>query len=166
MPIDIANPGDEEAALTAALRALLPVRCAEVRLSDNLTGIDITSEYFISWGTEVRDTDGFWSLANPDRLTVPAGVFWVEVLGQVSGTSSTDDTWRRVIVLHYNSSDTLLDTFGVERPNMEDSWRLQAFTGLLAVNEGDYFRMSVQEESDTSVNILASRSFLKIRAIP
>lgn len=57
-----------------------PFRGALVRLAASWTGIP-SWPGVIAWTEEVYDTDAFWALGAPTRLTVPAGVSKVRLIG-------------------------------------------------------------------------------------
>jgi hypothetical protein len=62
-------------------------RGAHVTLSGVVT--NPASPYFVAWGTEVLDTDGFWAIGNPSRMTIPAGVSRVRLYYGLTFSLST-----------------------------------------------------------------------------
>jgi hypothetical protein len=155
MAIDIEAPGGSAAELKAALAALLQFRGAKVKLTADDTAQNVSGgDTAISFDAAVFDTDSFWSAGTPTRLTIPAGVAYVELVGQVSVTLSTADTGFFVNIFHRNSGGTLLRNLGPRQVEMGNSSRqLQACTGPIAVSAGDYFELTVREETDNSITI-------------
>ena len=69
-------------ASTSYIPANLPYRGARVRLSASYNPAS-TGFVIVSWDTEDRDTDGFWSLAQPTRLVIPAGVSKIRLMAYI-----------------------------------------------------------------------------------
>lgn len=60
----------------------LPWRGCRVSRSSDITGI--TWPIVVSWQTENIDTDGIWSVGDPTKLIVPAGVSKVRLTGSAA----------------------------------------------------------------------------------
>jgi hypothetical protein len=64
-------------------RALLPFRGALLRRSTDFS-VGATGTYVaVSWQSAAYDSDGFWDAGQPTRLTVPAGVTKVRLVGNI-----------------------------------------------------------------------------------
>ena len=141
---------------TTAARVGHQFRGARVRMTLDDTAQNITGDTPVSFDQADFDTDTFWSLGAPTRLTIPAGlgIDYVELIGQVYITSAAADTVFAVGVWHYNSSDTLQKIMGCRFVEGGNAARMgQATTGPVAVADGDYFVLNALTETDTSVTI-------------
>jgi hypothetical protein len=155
LAIDIEAPGANEAELQRALSNLIEFRGAKAKMTADDTTQNVSGgDTAVSFDSAVFDTDSFWSAGAPTRLTIPATVTYVELVGQVSVASSTGDTGFYTGIFHRNSAGTLLRNFG---PRLIETGgaakQLQAVTGPVAVTAGDYFELTVREETDASVTI-------------
>jgi hypothetical protein len=131
-----------------------PFRGARVRLTADDTAQNITTETAVSFDVADFDTDSFFSAGAPTRLTIPAGVSKVSLVGQAYITSSTNDTVISVSIFHHNSGGTLLRFFSQRFIECGVAQRmLNVASGPIAVSVGDYFVLMVQQETDTSVTI-------------
>ena len=63
-------------------RAMLPFKGALVRRTSDLTSV--SPPIHVSWQAATYDTDGFWDAGNPTRLTVPAGITKIRLMGAVA----------------------------------------------------------------------------------
>lgn len=113
----------------------------------------------IIWDQTVYDTDGFFSLANPTRLTIPAGVTRVEVSSNVQ--FSTADGQATLFVekggVEVSGLPRLsVDTSGVDVINIHST--------AITVSEGDYFEVlaSVANLRNANAN---ERTWFAIKAI-
>lgn len=132
------------------------LRGARARLNADKTAQNITTETAVAFDTTDFDTDSFWSAGSPTKLTMPTGkgITHVALTGQVYVTSSTGDTSFLGSINQYNSSNTLLRTFG--QRFIETGLTLKSLnmsTGPITVSDGDYFVLTVREETDNSVTI-------------
>lgn len=171
MAIDIEAPGANEADLQRALSNLLEFRGAKARMTSDDTTQNVTSEPSASFDVADFDTDGFWSAGTPNRLTIPSskGITYVEAYGQAYLSSSTADTWAGLSIVHLNSSNTVLRSFGARFIEGGTTNRIMAVaTGPVAVSDGDYFQLRPREESDTSITIEGDQTgetFLSIKVV-
>lgn len=116
--------------------ANLPYRGARVR---NSADIAPTSVFFYTmpWDTEDRDTDGFWSLAAPTRLIVPAGVTKVRLSAYVR---SATGPYGRYIFIKKNGN-YFIGGAGIGSSNV--SYDANLSTDIVDVTTGDYFELEV-----------------------
>jgi len=76
LPIDLLAPGGSEAALKAALRALVerPFSGALVKKAADQTTANYSAGAVIAWDSEIRDEGGWHdNVTNNSRLTIPSG---------------------------------------------------------------------------------------------
>lgn len=135
-----------------------------VTKASNQTGVNLTTATAISWDTETYDTDGFHEgVSHPSRLTVPAGVNKVRIAGAIRLVSISLDMY--VVVAIYKNGDVVY--VGAPQQSTEvgtSSVQVGVASGVISVTPGDYFELFVQVESDTSVDIVATRSWMSIEA--
>lgn len=131
---------------------------AKVGKTADQTGADYTTATNITFDAESFDTDSYHSTASDtDRLTVPSGVSYVSVTGNVIITSFTSDEYAVLTMRHFNSSGTQQNAWASQHDVGGLSLgRLNAASGAVNVSSGDYFTMELQVQTDTSVTILAS----------
>jgi hypothetical protein len=133
--------------------------------SADQTGANFTSGSILAWDGEVYDVGGWHdNVTNNSRLTVPSGVNYVEVSASVRYLNNTPDTWMSLTLLKNGSA-----TFdGACQQGFEIGGAgasISIHSGVISVVAGDYFEVSMQVETDTSVDIAAARSNFSIRAV-
>ena len=91
-----------------------------------------------TWDSAVYDEGGFWNVAAPTRLTIPAGASRV----RLTFSADFDATTNRTRVSFYkNGSDAFV---GNARTDVTAGARnLQVVTPVLSVVQGDYFEAQV-----------------------
>lgn len=160
MAIDIANPGTDEAALEAALRAILYPRGALVTRSADQTAANYTATAAIPFDSEVRDTDGIHSnTVNNTRLTVPSGVTLVRLKAMLRLANVAGDLWLHML---FGKNGGTPDFVGNGRLLTEvgnGSPALNICSALLEVAPGDYFEVFLNVETDTSISVQAMSWF-------
>lgn len=160
--IDIENPGANEAALTAALRALLPRRGCKVKKSADQTTANYSSLTALTWDSEDIDTDGFHDVStNSERITVPAGLGGIYIASAwVSTSAGTVDDQIRLLLYHNNSSSTTLNLFAnTMTPNSVSPY--VCVTSIIPMSAGDYVEARLQD-ADTSITIVSASSGLSL----
>ncbi len=133
----------------------LGLQGARVRMTADDTAQNVTTQTAISFDSASDlDTSSFWSAGSPTRLTIPAGISYVSLVGQVHITSTTADTWLILAIVQRNSSNTIQRIFVNRFVEMGFTTKvLSVASGIVPVSSGDYFTLEVREESDTSVTI-------------
>lgn len=114
----------------------LPYRGARVRLASDLTpgssGFSV-----IPWGIEDRDTDNFWSIGQPTRFVIPAGVTKVRLglyLRSPSGASGRYAFFKK-------NGDYVFGGGGVGQPG--NAFDLSLSSDAIDVVVGDYFEVEI-----------------------
>jgi hypothetical protein len=110
--------------------ALLAQTTATTSISPVNTYVNITFD------TTVYDTAGGSFTGTSNRLTIPAGVSYVRLLGSILGASATDQFIARIVK---NGSPTVYSTINDTDTTGGDG--VSALTPVLAVVEGDYFQL-------------------------
>lgn len=121
---------------------VLPYGGARVRLTSSTVLNTLTTWTPIIWTTEERDTDGIWDIANPTRLTVPAGVTKIRLTSRLAGDSA-DVFGNNQFIFRKNGASFPSGTTafslgggGYTNPNG------LGVTDVLDVVEGDYFELA------------------------
>lgn len=136
-----------------------------LRKSADQTGVDATASTILSWDTELYDDSGYHeSVTNPQRITVPAGVTRIRIGSTVRISNVTTSVNARITLFMTPiatgtrsstfdgaaNSDTLAST-GTLR-------QLSFISAPIPVTPGDFFDVSLNVTTDTSVDIIASQT--------
>jgi len=144
-------------------------RGAKAKMTSDDTAQNATSSgVVISFDAASFDTDSFWSAGSPTRLTIPAskGITHVELTGQVHVTSSTGDSQFSVVIIQWSSADAVKEAWNQRFVEMGGATKaLSIGTGPVAVEDGDYFTLTVIEETDNSVTIEGDSSITTFLAL-
>lgn len=115
--------------------------------------VPTNTQTLVPWNTLIADIAGVWVNTDPTKLTVPAGVTHARF--RVSSEFQDNATGRRLMSLYKNSNPTR-GGIAVMVPAMDDgnytSW--MGVSMWIAVEEGDFFQVSVWQDSggDLSLN--------------
>jgi hypothetical protein len=131
---------DDVAAYIVAATSLVPVnlpyRGARVRLSADLS--PGTSGFsVIPFGIEDRDTDGFWSLAQPTRFVIPAGVKKIKLATYVRSPNGAAGRY----VFFKKNGGYFFGGGGIGEPGTSYDMSLQS--DVIDVVAGDYFELEL-----------------------
>lgn len=146
----------------------VPWRGARVYLTSNDTGI--STGYIIPWDAEAEDTDGFWSIGAPTRLTIPAGITKVRLRWSVrfeglGAAGSVAASLRKNGVSlaqpdHYTFNSYRQDTTGFTS-NRSPGW-----TSTIDVAQNDYFEVAAEFSMTGQDQVLADvATFFEIEVI-
>lgn len=116
--------------------ANLPYRGVRVRNSADVTPSS-ASFFIVPWNVEDRDTDNFWSMAQPTRLVVPAGVTKVRASAYVRSAGGPSG---RYIFIKRNGS-YFIGGAGIGSAGV--SYDSFLATDVINVVAGDYFELEV-----------------------
>lgn len=152
----------------------LPWRGARVHRTSAITAI--TWPIIVSWQEEGIDTDGIWSIGDPTKLVVPAGVTKVRLFTSVQ-LEDTATAGSGLVVIRKNLTGTGTDTVtqqGAIHSRQSTSGfsgdYLVAETPVLEVVAGDFFDVRVNVNMVGTDQILATnRSWFQmeiVEAIP
>jgi len=124
---------------------------ALVERTSNATGL--TFPYFVEWQNAARDTDSFFNVLNPTRLTIPAGISKVRlkasvVLEAASQSGSLSASFRK------NGATVLGSSLVNYREGATgfNNNTIVGFTAVLDVVQNDYFEIRINKSGMTSVN--------------
>jgi len=138
-----------------------------VKKAADQTGANFTSITALTWDSETGgyDTDNIHdNSASPSRLTVPAGVGKVKLIGKVAVTSLTADNWGGIFV-YKNGASGYVGYPGQMAESSNPGAHLIVTTPVLAVSPSDYFELMLLVESDTSVSIEEESSWFAMEII-
>jgi hypothetical protein len=140
-------------------------RGALVKKSVDQTTADYSAGAFVAFDTEVYDTDGFHDNAsNNSRLTVPAGVTKVRVGCGCRLSSGTSTDWTSLAVSKNGSRD-FPGAGSAIAGDTGSGARLNCWSAIVTVVEGDYFEAFIQTETDTSITVGQDATWLSIEVI-
>lgn len=108
----------------------------------------------IAWQAAQFDTNGFWNIANPSRLTVPTGVSKIRLTASLDLDANFDIDRSLVLLIVKNGvtadAGRVAATVGETSDYVAPTYSL--VSGILNVVPGDYFEVYVVS-NDTSFNI-------------
>ena len=104
----------------------------------------------IAWDATVYDTNAFWFVGNPTRLTVPGGVTKVRLKGNIDWTFG--GTGYRHVWMHQNGGLF----FGMGRESDEGDAGVQSIgSAVVDVVPGDHFELIARQTSGSTRNVAA-----------
>ena len=105
----------------------------------------IPGKDYMSFNSVQFDTDGFWTMGSPTRLTIPAGVVKVEVRAVLQGGANY------VIEKNTNERSTAMSGFNT--------------TGVIPVVEGDFFELFNVDDSNSGNEPGNMKTFFEVVVI-
>lgn len=140
-----------------------PPRKAMAYLTSNKTGLNRTAASPVSWDSTVYDDGGWWAGGDPTKLSVPSGLNYVEVGANfyVTNVGSGQPTYLSINKngAGFAGGPVNLQATGTDR-------RLSVASGPLSVVGGtDYFTAVLGQDTDTSIDLIASLSAFWIREV-
>ncbi len=111
----------------------------------------------ISWNFVGNDTDGFWNVATPTRLTILAGRGFkkVRIWGQLDWASNASGT-RSVSILKNGVSQVGLPIVTASAVSGIDTVMATGLSATIDVADGDYFEMYAIQTSGGTLNVIAN----------
>lgn len=123
------------------------------------TGINFTGGVSVPFQTEFYDTGGFHDAGANTRITIPAGVNFVELFAHIYLSNFTADNFMFMTIRHFNSGGSQIGAFGQFQDTGLTDGRACVHTPMVQVSAGDYFDVFVQTEGDTSVDYASGSQF-------
>lgn len=121
------------------------------------------TETNVPFDSEAFDTNGFHDIAtNNTRLTIPAGVDFVEIIGALSSITGLENDYSAWITKNGTTAYPGVVGSGVRSLNGTRKG-LSLSTGPLAVTEGDYFELRTNNFSAETLTIAGT--FLSVKAL-
>lgn len=112
----------------------------------------------ITWNTEDFDTEGMHStVSNTERITIPSGVDKVRASVTISFDANANG-YRTIQLSHYDDSTGYsgIGTTQIQLPATAYDMTIQITTNVVAVDSGDYFYVTVYQNSGSSLNVQQS----------
>jgi uncharacterized protein YaiE (UPF0345 family) len=122
-------------------RALLPFRGALLRRSTNFSVATTGAYVAVPWQSAEYDSDAFWDAGQPSRLTVPAGVTKVRIVGNIEW--QTSPTSQLVEVRKNGNSVPGGGSFIVRGDSGYSNQMRNLSSAVLPVSTGDWFELAV-----------------------
>lgn len=140
-------------------------RGAAVNLTATKTGV--VNNQIISWDQAIEDTDSFWSIGNPTRLTVPSGISRVRLFwGTRFEGTATGGSFLSFPTINAGNVDAFAIPVWRSGTTGQSNNQLNGFSRAIPVNAGDYFELTVQFTMSGLDQILAlSQTYFEIEAI-
>jgi hypothetical protein len=142
-----------------------PFRGALVKRTTDATGI--TFPYFVAWQTEVYDTDGFWDIAFPSRLTIPAGITKVRLNACVAFEQLGNA--GAVFASFYKNNVTLDPSVGFTMRQSNSGYSdntTPIFSPVIDVIAGDYFEVrTIQSMTGMDAVLNSYRTFFALEVV-
>lgn len=156
--------------VTSARTWAAPFRGALAYRATELTdGFTANSPFLVPWNAVEYDTDGFWNIAQPTRITIPEGVNKVRLRGQINLTSV--NTAHSVYTHFYKNGTSEFAGSGVQNIKHSSTGYQNNFygceTAIIPVAEGDYFELRINGSGTTAAmnDILPTLSWLCVEVV-
>ncbi|MCF4167554.1 hypothetical protein L2U69_18050 [Zavarzinia compransoris] len=122
-------------------RALLPFRGALLRRSTNFS-VATTGVYVaVPWQSVEYDSDAFWDAGQPSRLTIPAGVTKVRIVGNIEWQTSPTS---QLVEVRKNGNSVPGGGAVIVRGDSGYSNQMRNLSSaVLPVSAGDWFELAV-----------------------
>lgn len=160
--------GSSRKATAAQVRTYVTTpRGALVKKAADQTAANYTGTANIAWDSEAYDTHAFHDNAtNNSRLTIPAGqgFTYARLTGNVRVQSLTSDVYAFVTITK-NGSTSFDGASGSICDITNANVNLCVVTPWVPVSDGDYFELQMSIQTDTSVDVSATRSSFAIEAV-
>jgi hypothetical protein len=107
-----------------------------------------TTAQAISWDTEIRDDENYWSAVNPTRITIPANG-WYQVVATASQSGDADDLQR----VYISKNGAALSNTQHKHRGGSSSTAIVVESEVVDIDyyaAGDYIEAMVQNRSGTS----------------
>lgn len=132
---------------------------ALVRLSNSIA-FSTRQTIVIPWQSEVVDTDNFWTVSDPTKLTVPSGM----TLVQVRANSSHGSAYDQIVAYILKNGGTFVGyPHHHQTSNYKDS--VPVVSAVVEVSPGDYFTHVILRE-DSGTMLANQESWFSIQEIP
>lgn len=120
----------------------------------------------VSWNAEEYDTDSFHSTAsNYSRITIPTGSGITKVRFSCNIVFATDATGYRGAHLYKNGASYPMGGIRVSKQAAGNPDGLFGMSGILTVSEGDYFEITVYQNSGAALSLLYLYSWFAMEVI-
>ncbi len=152
--------------LSIAGEADVAFRGALVTEAADDTSQNYTTLTTLTWDTDTYDTDDIHDTStNTERLTVPSGVTFVRLSGNVRVTSNTNDNWVFIGVAKNGGATGEFSGSGGTFNEVGSSVSVtNCTTAIVPVIGGDYFELDIQAQ-DSSLTRDASQSWFAMEII-
>lgn len=115
-----------------------------------------TSWEAVPWQTARDDTDSFWSMTDPARITVPVGV--TKMRFSCAVLYPANSSGYRGIALYKNGSTSAPGRFYQTVSAATLAHGMSAISAVMDVEEGDYFELRLLQNSGSTLDVSSSSS--------
>lgn len=144
-------------------------RGALVSLSSNQS-ISNSTYTAIEWDNLAYDLGGWLDIGgtNPERLTVPSGVSYVQIQSNIvfDGSTASSPDLRAVGIWKNGSNAIGLPLFIEDAGWYNSNYFLSITSGVITVTGGDYFEIRVRQDSGGALDVISlNRTYVSIQEI-
>lgn len=141
-------------------------RGAMVYKSTNQTAANYTTITAITFDAEARDTDSIHDTgSNPSRLSVPSGVSKVKLKGHVRIQSHTANRYIALYITKNGSTGYIGEQGSIQQSELTVG-EVHVESPVLDVTGGtDYFELALEVGTDTSIDLVAQRTWFEMEII-
>ena len=139
----------------------LKARGALLRLTASKS-IPNNTRTVIDWDSPIYDTSNFWSASKPSRLTVPIGVSKVRLTTSICWGQNNNGV--RVVNICKNGAASWFGR-AVDRRAASGHSETTISTPVVEVAAGDYFEVSVLQDSGVALDVVTSGTSFSIEVI-
>jgi hypothetical protein len=167
--IEIENAGGNSRKVTASNAAKsfqsLAFRGCLVTKSADQTAANFTTGTALTFNTELYDTDAIHDTSsNTSRLTVPSGVSYVQVSGNIflSNVTASEDVY---LDIRKNGVQFVAGLPNIGTRSSLGFPRASIISSPMAVSPGDYFELFLTTTADTSITVTATGTWFAMQIL-
>jgi hypothetical protein len=136
---------------------------ASVYRTQDSTATDFTSGVVVTFDAEICDIGGWHDTStDPSRITIPPGVSYIQLIGQIQAANHTANELTRIRILKDGSVlalEVVVDDTLTGQPYQ------QIASYPIPVTAGNYFEMRYTVSGDTSTDLLAAGTWFSVRRV-
>lgn len=125
-----------------------PVRGALI-VSNATQAISASTHTAIAFGSAVRDSDSFFNIATPSRITIPAGVRKVKLSGNITTATASTSIYTQLRI--YKNGSSTGDGLGINNTAGGNPICRQVQSAIIDVSPGDYFELFIWSSSAVTI---------------
>lgn len=130
---------------------------ALVKLTAN-EATEATTNKLVPWDVATYDTSSFWSAEQPTRLTVPAGVSYVRLTGQLTNDPADGQLYGTIY-----KNGAVFDVMPISDTETAGGDSVNFVSPVVPVVPGDYFEVNAYTQ--TARNLVVTGTWFQIEAV-
>ena len=120
------------------------------------------STTLINWTSDIFNSSTFWSSGTPSRIIIPAGVTLVKVTASVRLDNLRHDRNHTINLL---LNDTIISSKIYNWSTAAKTMDFDVFSRVLPVTTGNYFKVSVLQNTGAARNALILNSYIQVEVL-